>query len=1198
MVNTVSTSQGIYETERKVYTTTGGTLLETIDTCYNGSACPSVQPSNVTTPFTQLQVLKTLPTGQQSQTVTKYNSNSLPTEVDEYDYGLTLIRKTITAYDTNLGVIADRPLTVTIEDGSSNLVAQTTYGYDSNGNVLSESHSGPNMTTISRSFTYLGNGAIQTATDFKTNTTTYNYTSGSCNDAFPTSVSLPASLTESMTWNCNGGLMTSEKDPNGQITGLETTFQYNDPFWRLTSTTYPDTGSKTIDYTATVLDVYTALTSSITRHDETVLDGLGRVITQKLLDSGGSVISEVDTTYDALGRVWKVSNPHSSTSGPTDGTTQYNYDALNRPTAVIMPDNSTTSSSYSGNCVTVTDPGGKGRKLCMGALGWTTQAFEDPNNLNYQTTYSYNPLGNLTGVSQGSQTRSYSYDGLGRLTQATTPESGTTNYSYYTSGGPCSGDANAPCSRTDARSITTTYAYLDPLNRLTGKTYSDSTPPASFFYDRAPSSWPAWSGVTFSNALGRLTVACTGSNSGTCSSPQTAAVYSYDPMGRPTNFWQCTPYNCSSASIWQTAYNYDLAGDVTSWTHPANITFTNTVSEAQRITSIESSLVDSLDPQYLAQNITYAPTGQVSTLLNGCTGSGCTQIQETYVYNNRLQMAVAELGTASNHAQFNCWVYNYYVGVQNASACSESPANWPSGTNDNGNAAGYYYLDNVYSGLSHSASYSYDSLNRLTLGQATGNSTYYLNFSYDRYGNMGCSTNGQTNGPCPNWTFSASSNRISGFTYDAAGNVLADGSHNYQWDAEGRMSTLDGNAMTYNALGWRVYWQFPSSLVNWWHDADGLMVGANWGGTSYCAFLFMGSRLVADYETIGAYLDHPNALGSVSQATNWAGSTGSEALFYPWGQKWQDPSEIFAHELHQIFASLPDEDPSIEQYQTQFRRYSPTYGRWMSPDPLAGDVTNPQSLNRYAYVLNNPTTLTDPLGLDPPIPYRYWGQGGGNWNTNMTQGVTCYVDEVEDPGCSFLANATHGWTNAIFESQVAQWAANSTVTTAYYTPATDVWVSGMLPGGSIADVMFGFDGFWTVSTQTGDTGGLGLTGDTGDSGSFISLPLPAGFPPLPPLGPSTPRLPQIKQAAKSFYCGSSPANNVWNWFVFGASKGAAAGIYAGVVSGTVLGMGVGDELTIPVAGLLGGLTGGTIGAAGGAIWGSAASGVCSASGVY
>ncbi|MGH7100738.1 MAG: hypothetical protein ACREE4_24235 [Stellaceae bacterium] len=52
----------------------------------------------------------------------------------------------------------------------------------------------------------------------------------------------------------------------------------------------------------------------------------------------------------------------------------------------------------------------------------------------------------------------------------------------------------------------------------------------------------------------------------------------------------------------------------------------------------------------------------------------------------------------------------------------------------------------------------------------------------------------------------------------------------------------------------------------------------------------------------------------------------------------------------------------------------------LTPDPLGGDIMNPQSLpdcagtfgNRpdhvgifdYAYPLNNPTTLVDPLGLD------------------------------------------------------------------------------------------------------------------------------------------------------------------------------------------------------------------------------------------
>jgi RHS repeat-associated protein len=46
-----------------------------------------------------------------------------------------------------------------------------------------------------------------------------------------------------------------------------------------------------------------------------------------------------------------------------------------------------------------------------------------------------------------------------------------------------------------------------------------------------------------------------------------------------------------------------------------------------------------------------------------------------------------------------------------------------------------------------------------------------------------------------------------------------------------------------------------------------------------------------------------------------------------------------------------------------FRYHSSRLGRFQSPDPLAGTIRNPQSLNRYAYVLNDPISLTDPLGL-------------------------------------------------------------------------------------------------------------------------------------------------------------------------------------------------------------------------------------------
>ena len=45
-------------------------------------------------------------------------------------------------------------------------------------------------------------------------------------------------------------------------------------------------------------------------------------------------------------------------------------------------------------------------------------------------------------------------------------------------------------------------------------------------------------------------------------------------------------------------------------------------------------------------------------------------------------------------------------------------------------------------------------------------------------------------------------------------------------------------------------------------------------------------------------------------------------------------------------------------------RWTHQMGRFMSPDPLGGHLENPQSLNKYAYALNNPLTNTDPTGLD------------------------------------------------------------------------------------------------------------------------------------------------------------------------------------------------------------------------------------------
>ena len=440
-------------------------------------------------------------------------------------------------------------------------------------------------------------------------------------------------------------------------------------------------------------------------------------------------------------------------------------------------------------------------------------------------------------------------------------------------------------------------------------------------------------------------------------SVKTAVVYSYDPMGRTLNFWQCNPSNCGSASIYEAQYNYDLAGDVSSWAHPGLFTLTNTVNPAQQITAIQSSWQDSSHPQYLAQSISYTAWGAIAQLENGCVGTGCTNAQETYQYNKQLQPAVIELGTSSSPTANYCLVYNYYASSPTSCALPSA------GTNDNGNVMGYWYQDSVNSSFSHTATYTYDGVNRLATAAATGNATYNLTFSYDAYGNMTCTTNGQTNGPCPNWAFSSSTNQLttSGFTYDAAGDLTKDSSnltaHTYQWDAEARVSSVDSGStwgFTYDAVGDRAQWAYTGGASEHMFDPAGKWLGS-YGSLD---IVRLGGRLLVVQTGSETYFNHINNLGSTTSYTSHSGAAAEDMAFYPWGDVWLSWGSGGYN-----FASLPYRDPTTTTDLTTFRVASPNLGRWHSPDPLGGHVTNPQTWNRYAYVRNNPVSFRDPLGL-------------------------------------------------------------------------------------------------------------------------------------------------------------------------------------------------------------------------------------------
>jgi YD repeat-containing protein len=109
-------------------------------------------------------------------------------------------------------------------------------------------------------------------------------------------------------------------------------------------------------------------------------------------------------------------------------------------------------------------------------------------------------------------------------------------------------------------------------------------------------------------------------------------------------------------------------------------------------------------------------------------------------------------------------------------------------------------------------------------------------YVYDRYGNRWQRNVTTGSGPQPQYSYNAN-NRIttSGYTFDAAGNIINDGSHTYTYDAENRIVKVDSGSTgvyTYDAEGRRVAKTSGSGSYEYLFDLGGRAVTELLAGTT------------------------------------------------------------------------------------------------------------------------------------------------------------------------------------------------------------------------------------------------------------------------------------------------------------------------------------------------------------------------------
>ena len=273
------------------------------------------------------------------------------------------------------------------------------------------------------------------------------------------------------------------------------------------------------------------------------------------------------------------------------------------------------------------------------------------------------------------------------------------------------------------------------------------------------------------------------------------------------------------------------------------------------------------------------------------------------------------------------------------------------------------------------------------------------------------------------------------YTYDTAGNLLNNGTHSYFYDAENRLIQVDGtlpyctsngasgSAATacyyYDANGRRIH---RTGYLNdncdstgkrdYVYDLNGhAIVEVNDGGTACDAYLFVGDRQFSRLGG-GTFFSHADWLGTIRLINSDANPTyGAQVCTsLPFGDGLTCNS--YNSNVNHFTGKERDFESGLDNFGGRYNASS--MGRFMTPDfqddeeppdPIPnGSTSNPQSLNLYQFVENNPISKTDPDG------HATWAPCAGDPTAQ------CFVGDYNgerncatNNGCLFWNSSTNQW---------------------------------------------------------------------------------------------------------------------------------------------------------------------------------------------
>ncbi len=610
-------------------------------------------------------------------------------------------------------------------------------------------------------------------------------------------------------------------------------------------------------------------------------------------------------------------------------TSRVGYDDLNRTTSTSTLDDAgsvrTTSTTYRGLQVEQQNPAGQVRTEIHDVLGQLRQII-DSGSPRGTTSFSYEPFGSLqTTLDPNGNKITVDYDTWGRKTGLRDPDLGFIEYALN----PVGQVYRQISPEQRARGWLTWMSY-DLLGRMTARYESDLE--SHWIYDTA------------AKGVGQLARAYTGQPA----TPDYIRTHTYDTLGRPAlttqklydALYSATPTYDAWGRLVRQAYQrgsdgikaFDFAFN--SYGYPSRIErgplvlWQATQQDAAgrvRKALLGNGLIQSREFNYFSGKLWH---GDIST------ASGIVRLQEDYVYD--------VLGNVKNRSQY--WDSN---GFQE--------------------------------------SFDYDSLNRLTSSQVLGKTQRI--FTYDAAGNITSKTG------VGSYAYRAQGETavqphavqtISGipgvYGYDANGNLLTGGGRTTTWTSFDMPLAITKGTITaafnYGPEHQRVGQLRRNSQAGGaderviYAGAQEVESGVN-GGLKVKTYWPNGIGVEIDQGgTTQLHWIHADRLGSPIAMTGEDGAirTDGRLEYDAWGKRRSvadndNTDDSIDGKIDNRGFTGHEMLDQLDLVHMNGRVYDPLIGKFMSGDPLVSDPKNGQNYNRYSYVSNNPTNLTDPTGF-------------------------------------------------------------------------------------------------------------------------------------------------------------------------------------------------------------------------------------------